>query len=193
MKWFTADPHVDHENIIRYCKRPWENAAAMRAGLLENFLSVMGKNDELFILGDVAFEPDEARKWIEQLPGQKNMVWGNHDPKKESSRAKLKDLFVRSGDILETKIGPDSLLVVMCHYPIIRWNKGHFGSIMLHGHLHGDFKVPGIRLLDVGVDSEFDMPGGLKHPKYFPVSEKQILEWAKDVPIYGHHYFEEQP
>jgi hypothetical protein len=42
----------------------------------------------------------------------------------------------------------------MFHYPISEWNKCHYGSVMLHGHLHNAKSgLEQYRIRDVGMDA----------------------------------------
>jgi len=192
-KFFTADFHIGHKNIIDYCDRPFRTADgqmdtdAMRRTFIDNFRSVLKPGDELYILGDLSFDLDEAVSFLQRVPGQKFMVWGNHDPRGKDRKV-LETMFVKTGDILETKLATGEQ-VVMCHYPMLRWNKAHFGSFMIHGHVHGriDYPYP-MRILDVGVDSEFPAAAGRMHQKYFPVSEKDLIAYMNDLPQLRHHY-----
>lgn len=48
----------------------------------------------------------------------------------------------------------DGTRVVMCHYPLLTWDKAHHGSYMLHGHVHSTVPVNDThRRYDVGVDA----------------------------------------
>ncbi len=72
--WYTADTHFGHENIMRFCNRPFMSASQMDAALLENMWKVVGPEDQLWILGDFAFgskAKDSAyvEQIFNQLPG----------------------------------------------------------------------------------------------------------------------------
>lgn len=196
MKYFTADLHIGHKNIIEYCGRPFRTADgqpdsdAMRRQFIENFRSVLRPGDELYVLGDLSFQLDEAIAFLQHIPGQKFMIWGNHDPQGKD-RAVLEKMFVKTGELYEAKL-KNGTRAIMCHYPMLRWNKGHFGSYMLHGHTHGECKYPPdpMRILDVGVDVEFQI-GPFWHAKYFPVSEDEIIRYMADKPEVKHHYYRE--
>ena len=58
--------------------------------------------------------------------------------------------------------------IVLCHYPLAKWNKSHHGSWNLHGHCHGDmndFEKDQCALrLDVGTDCF----------NYTPISYEQV-------------------
>jgi calcineurin-like phosphoesterase family protein len=195
-KFFSADLHLGHKNIIDFCDRPFTtldghpDTDAMFKMFVRNFNAVMKPGDELYILGDLAFDWKMAREFLRAVPGQKFMIWGNHDPKRNADRDQLADLIQVGKDIMETGLS-DGTKVVMCHYPMLRWNKGHFGSVMLHGHTHGGCTYPyPMRILDVGVDSVAGV-NRTDHQKYFPWSERQIIECMRDVPQLKHHYYPE--
>ena len=50
--WFTADFHLGHANIIRYCGRPFESVAEMDAAILGRLNSSVAEDDILYFLGD---------------------------------------------------------------------------------------------------------------------------------------------
>ena len=50
--WFTADSHISHRNIIKYCKRPFSDVEEMNETLISNWNKVVGKDDFVFHLGD---------------------------------------------------------------------------------------------------------------------------------------------
>jgi len=197
MKWFAADLHIGHKNIIDYCDRPFRTAdgqldtSAMTEQFIKNFNEVVKPGDELYILGDLSFELVEARSFLRAIPGQKFMIWGNHDPKRKE-RQELEGMFVKAADIMDIKLS-DGERAVLCHYPMLQWNKGHHGSYMLHGHTHGLCKYPGnqMRILDVGVDvgHAFDIDVAHDHRKYYPWSEKEITRYMTGREKFKHHPF----
>jgi len=83
MRWFTADLHLGHANIIRYCNRPFVDAEQMNEVLIKNWNDVVGKDDEVYVLGDFAFVkrvPDTVA-YMERLNGNITLIRGNHDNK----------------------------------------------------------------------------------------------------------------
>jgi calcineurin-like phosphoesterase family protein len=50
--WFSADFHFGHSNIIRYCNRPFANAAEMDKAILDRVNESVKADDELYFLGD---------------------------------------------------------------------------------------------------------------------------------------------
>ena len=74
MIYFTADTHFGHENVIRFCGRPYTTAAEMDEALIENWNSRVKGNDTVFILGDLFFRSDNAEEILRCLKGKKR--WG---------------------------------------------------------------------------------------------------------------------
>ena len=58
--------------------------------------------------------------------------------------------------IVETHVGEHHL--VLCHYPMLRWPRSHYGSYLMFGHCHGDMEFPWGRSWDCGVDVHGYMP-----------------------------------
>lgn len=96
--FFTSDLHFYHSNVIKFCDRPyrtknpfwklWEwkhdkpsikSVEIMNEALVANWNSVVGPDDEVYVLGDfsLAFRPVEL--FTKRLNGKKYLVPGNHD------------------------------------------------------------------------------------------------------------------
>ena len=152
--FFTSDLHFGHANIIKYCNRPWDTAEGMDEALISKWNAIVGNNDRVIILGDVFFcQADRAREIMHRLNGRKELVYGNHD-KMIKNQKSVQDLFTKiHPDLYQETI--DGTLVVMCHYPLLTWNRAHRGSFMLHGHCHNTIPFdPFYRRMDVGVDAQ---------------------------------------
>ena len=52
--WLTSDLHFGHENIIRYCDRPFADVDAMNRALVDRWNEVVGDDDVVWVLGDFA-------------------------------------------------------------------------------------------------------------------------------------------
>lgn len=149
--FFTADLHFDHENIIKFCNRPFKNAQEMNESLISNWNGVVKPEDTVFVLGDVGFcDAQKLMSYIRRLNGEIHLIYGNHD-KVILKHLPLKSMFKSVYSFYETRI--NGIDVTLCHYPMVSWNKSFHGSFQLHGHEHGnipDDKVS--RRMDVGVD-----------------------------------------
>jgi calcineurin-like phosphoesterase family protein len=78
--FLTSDTHFGHENIIKYCKRPFANAKQMDDALIANWNEVVGPEDVVWHLGDFALCDDwRKREILCSLNGVKKLILGNHD------------------------------------------------------------------------------------------------------------------
>ena len=154
MRYFiTADIHLGHSNIIKYCpeSRPFENSEEMDEKIISNWNSVVDPEDCVYILGDVAFcSASKAAYKLNKMNGSKVLISGNHDHKLKTQKTFI-DCFSYVTDYMETNFEGTNL--VLFHYPIESWNGMNYGSLMLYGHKHGSpIKTKG-RIKDVGMDT----------------------------------------
>lgn len=85
------------------------------------------------------------------------MIRGNHDDELDKAVSKygmtsLQHVELR--DYLEMYYGDQKL--VLFHFPLVVWNKGHHGALHFHGHCHGtlnEYNKKYSNRLDVGWDS----------------------------------------
>lgn len=158
MDFVTSDTHWFHDNILtfesmtRFRGGLYSKGYEMNAGMIDIWNSVVGKNDTVYHLGDACFGYGDTLKarleWLlPQLNGHIVLVRGNHDPR--AGDEVFKSFGHEIHEMYTKKVGKQ--LIVMCHYPMVSWNKGHYGSIMMHGHCHGAYQGPG-RIMDVGWD-----------------------------------------
>jgi len=164
MRFFTADLHISHRNIIDYCKRPFSSIEEMDETIIERWNAVVRKSDEVYVLGDIAFRQsrEQMDRLLSRLKGNIHLIQGNHD------RASLKNVkrFASFQQIKSIKVAEHTF--VLCHYPMRSWPSSHHGSFHLYGHCHGTVEDHG-RSTDVGVDC-WD---------YRPVSEEEILDYMR--------------
>ena len=166
MIWFTADHHFGHENIIKYCNRPFKNANHMNEIMVERWNERVKPNDTVYYLGDFTLgNASQFMRYASRLNGQIYFVYGGHD--KRWWNIEMDDDLSRTLVRLQERIvylkQPER--IVLCHYPLLSWEGSHYGSLHLHGHCHGtigitnlsgDIQLPpgekrGVRV-DVGVD-----------------------------------------
>lgn len=185
--YLSSDMHFGHANIIRYSKRPYQYITDMDEGLIENWNSKIKPGDTAFILGDFSFYKDEDLIFsiLNRLNGNIILVKGNHDHQHTINAFKKSQHIKGIYDLLDIKVyDPDAhgcyQHLVLCHYPMLLWNKSHFGSWNCYGHSHGSLKdYSGAARMDVGVDTNNMMP-------YSYEEIKQILS-NKKIPVLDHH------
>lgn len=171
MKFYTADLHFDHENIIRYENRPFSSGDAMNEALIANWNNRVGRGDEVYILGDFCFDKtgERANELLARLNGQKFLVRGNHDYYVKTP-AFDKSALVWIKDYARIKDGDNT--VVLFHYPIAVWDMQHHGAIHLYGHVHSntDDHHPLLYKLENAYNVGVDVRG------YAPVTLAELLE-----------------
>lgn len=81
MKIFIiADTHFGHENVIRYCNRPFRSVDEMDKAIIKNWNSVVTQQDTIIHLGDfILGNKERCKDIIKQLNGKKILIKGNHD------------------------------------------------------------------------------------------------------------------
>lgn len=190
--WFTADTHFGHDNIIRFCNRPFKDWREMNDVLAENYNNCVGVNDTVYHLGDFAFmSQSRAIEMIKRLNGKKYFLAGNHD----------KPLFKRDSDfrievrpdiepylewvkdyhemtIQDKTVNRKNQMIVLGHYAKRIWNKSHWGAWSLYGHSHGTLPDdPNALSIDVGVDAvakHYAVNGIINPSDYRPISYVEI-------------------
>ena len=143
MKFFTADWHLWHENMLDLCGRPFNKCNQMHKKLLYNHNSLVGPKDTLYILGDVYWKnsPEELERIIRNYNGRKILILGNHDRLKPFE-------YVEAGfESVHTSLDiEDFILVHDPCYSIVHPDRNY-----LCGHVH-DLFVKQKNALNVGVD-----------------------------------------
>jgi len=165
-KYFTADFHISHFNIMEYCDRPFTTIEEHDAVITENMYSVLKEGDELYLLGDISFQREKVREFLDGVRerGAKcYVVWGNHD-------WKCKGVISECAESMHKNLVEviDGVNVVMSHRRIYDKSEYAEGSYFLHGHAHGKAEWSGCEL-DVGVDTNNFKP-------YSWVEIRQIMD-----------------
>ncbi len=165
--FFTSDTHFGHEGIIKHSSRNFPDSFSMDGELVRRWNKKVRPDDTVFHLGDLSFKGvSYTADILAQLNGNINWVLGNHD-KALKGKAEIKARMSSIQPLLELNV--DGQHIVMCHYPMLTWNKAHYGAWMLHGHSHGTLRHPyeGMRLMDVGVDTNQLTPYSLEEVRQY--------------------------
>jgi calcineurin-like phosphoesterase family protein len=148
--WFTADFHLGHANIIRYCGRPFATVDEMDQAILERLNASAKPNDTLYFLGDFCMR-SQARvlAYRKRIHCKKiSAVPGNHDKQARN----LKEEFSWLDNLAELSIHGHP--IVLSHYALRVWNRSNRGSWHLYGHSHGRLpEAPNSLSMNVGVDT----------------------------------------
>nr|QMP83091.1 MAG: hypothetical protein [Caudoviricetes sp.] len=150
--FFSSDLHFGHANILKYepISRQFDSVEEMDEQLIQNWNNVVKENDECYILGDLSFHKlNKTVEILNRLSGKKAIIVGNHDAHLIKHQEFIDCFEGRVFDLLDHKINGKHY--VMCHYPLRAWNRSHWGSINLFGHLHSKWKG-NKQQLNVGAD-----------------------------------------
>jgi calcineurin-like phosphoesterase family protein len=158
--FFTGDEHYFHDNIRRFCGRPFPTVQDMDDAIISNSNSVVQSEDVVIHLGDFTLAPKHvAKTYIARLKGKHVFIRGSHDRWMENDYTYLREFKINGQGI------------VACHYAMRVWPKSHYGYWQVFGHSHSRLKPEG-KQWDVGVDNNH----------FFPVSFDQLMEIMKNQP-----------
>lgn len=180
MKIFTSDLHHMHNRIVEFTNR---GESTTQENHTQWLTDVWNKNvssgDLVYHLGDFSFAKkyDDIALFMQKLNGQKIFIKGNHD-KRENLDQLVKDKLISAWyDYKEIKL--QDVPTVLFHFPIASWHRQSHGSIHLHGHSHGNFKDFRGKMLDVGIDSAYNLYGEHKF-----ITEDEVIVFMQHEDIY---------
>lgn len=161
MEFVTADLHLGHENIIKYCNRPFDSIHHMNDVLIDNWNRKVGRNDIVYVLGDLVLGKKNVGL-LERLSGKIILISGNHDWKIKKYKG-----FVN--EIHQSMIIDDVFLVHnVVHSP--------FDQLTLCGHVHEKWKhkLIGKQCVDGHIRKSPALNVGVDHYNFSPIE----LEFA---------------
>lgn len=172
--FFTSDTHFGHENIIRYCNRPFATTEEMNKALIHNWNKVVKPEDTVFHLGDFAIGGSAVwNDMLSALNGKIYLIKGNHDIK--NLRTGYIDKFEGIYSQLYIDIGGQS--IYLNHFPFLT-----FGGVyrdnpvwQLFGHVHsgpGNTTGQDNDRLKYLLPSQYDV--GVDNNNYTPISFREV-------------------
>ena len=94
--FFTADTHFGHARTLALSRRPYASVAEMDAALIDKWNAVVGDDDEVYHLGDVAdIAHTDVGDCLTRLRGRLHLVLGNNDDR--DKLAEYSELYKRLG------------------------------------------------------------------------------------------------
>ena len=128
--------HFGHEKMYKFLNRdgtkvrPYENAKQADDAMLTNWNSVVGVDDKVYVLGDVAFT-SESLSILKKCNGKKILIKGNHDDLSVGEYMKyFKD--IRSSHKLDGEL----LSHIPIHPDSLWREKKNIYWLNIHAHLH---------------------------------------------------------
>lgn len=191
VNFVTSDTHFGHARIIELCERPFQNLEEMDRELIRRWNSVVGLEDTMLHLGDLALGQREYSIGLTaELNGRKLIVPGNHDVFWSHYRASAKnkalnlELLERAGwEVLPEQFTArlDDREVLISHFPYEGDSHGEdryaelrpvdTGLPLIHGHTHDtDHGARGLSF-HVGTDAH----------EFTPVPMSDIRAWLAQL------------
>jgi calcineurin-like phosphoesterase family protein len=179
-RYWTADWHLGHPNVIHYCNRPYRDVEHMNKRLIGDANIRVGSDDSLIHVGDFVTRGKAKgveglrTKWNEyasQIQGKLVLLEGNHDEQNKTKtigrhlicRISCYRVFVSHYPTDSETHDPDLIEWVhgKCHFALC----GHVHTSWSHKWIHMTHGQPGFLNINVGVDVR----------KWRPMSDDEIL------------------
>lgn len=199
MIFFSSDQHYWHNNVIRYCNRPFTSVEEMNELMVLAWNMNVKPDDIVYNLGDFSLAFRAVETFPQRLLGTKYLVPGNHDfchsyhkkSRTPENREKWLQKYRDHGfNVLPEQTTlelPELGIVNLCHHPYAgpyelenggdkyeKWRPVDDGKILLCGHVHEKWQTrrspKGTLMINVGVDVH-----GMA-----PVSLEKIIAIAKE-------------
>ena len=153
--FFISDTHINHNNIISYCNRPFSNVAEMNKAIVQNWNKVVGPDDIVYFLGDFALGSNVEevyREYRDALNGFIFFLRGNHD----RSRSSVRKYF----NIIDTcqTIEYRGHYFILSHQPLFD-SQIPKGFINIHGHIHDNTLNEKVYNKDCHINVSADVTG----------------------------------
>jgi calcineurin-like phosphoesterase family protein len=149
--YFTSDGHANHENIIKFCKRPFENMQEMNQELIRRWNEQVPKDGIVFHLGDFSWGGYNAWKdFREQLNGDIILIKGNHDIKNLTPQAV--GLFKHVTQ--QVRIEIEGRKIWLNHFPFLCYSGTYRDFNGLEYSLFGHVYLSNIKERNTGRDCE---------------------------------------
>lgn len=145
MKWFSSDWHLGHHLTIEHSHRPFKDVEEMSDVIIHNMFKDCKRGDDFYFLGDLSWD----RKIVERVyeaaqKGRFRLHWilGNHDKswgKQFRNTIKVYNKMNTMSEMMNIKLTDKDgkhYPTVLCHYPMLTWDKSHYNSFLLFGHHH---------------------------------------------------------
>jgi len=155
--FFISDTHFGHNNIIKYCNRPFKTLDEMNETLVRNWNERVKPEDTVFVVGDFCFKNSPAQihrgeghihhasYYENQLNGKKIFIKGSHDNNNSCKTCVLRVLIRLGGKNINIAHDPKDA-IAECDFNIV-------------GHVHNNWKFKKvlrigktIYMINVGVD-----------------------------------------
>ncbi|HRZ18474.1 MAG TPA: metallophosphoesterase [Methanofastidiosum sp.] len=174
--FFSADLHLGHANIIKYCNRPFKDEDDMNKKLITNWNQRVKPEDIVYHIGDFCFRggaeggKTKAQMWEEKLNGKIIHIRGNHDVN-NGAKSLITQAILEFGDlqVFATHVPPTMKLEVpeFCDFVIC----GHIHNQWKYKHYKDNLDLITVPIINVGVDVW----------KFIPIALDELIVFYQQV------------
>lgn len=186
--WFTSDWHYHHDRAFIYAHRGFNSIKEHDEFILDGWSSLISEDDLVLFLGDLTFMDEVAcAQLMSKLKARKvYYILGNHDKslKKVLSKFPERNLGLLADINIVDKDGKQP--ITLCHYPMLSWNKSHYGAWNLCGHSHGSHPSSLPNAIE-GKRLEVSIDVGLKFNPTFMFTFEDVKRIMAIKHISSHH------
>jgi calcineurin-like phosphoesterase family protein len=139
--FITADLHLNHGNIIRYCQRPFRDVKEMNNCLVDNWNKTVSPGDTVYHVGDLGFrriingELHDRKYWESKLNGNIVFIAGNHDRyiglKTLTINLNCEQVLIQHHPIYHKESIPGGIKFVLCGHVHGKWVRMRVGSTLV--------------------------------------------------------------
>lgn len=176
--WFSADYHMGHANIIRYCNRPFKSLEQMNDTIIRNHNARVKPDDILIHVGDFCFRNSSyargegvrtpAQEWESKLNGKIIHIKGNHD-KNNGLKTIVQGVLV---EFMRHR--------VWCVHRPLHYNNEYDINFVGHVHNNWDIKLKGDYIFDkndkIMILKSDLINVGVDVNKFMPVSFEELIK-----------------
>ena len=183
MNYYIADLHFSHQEIIRFDKRPYQTVEQMNNDLVKRWNDTVTDRDDVYVLGDMFWNTDDAPMILQMLKGRIHLIKGNHD----KITPDMMHYFTSISGYAEIDDKGHSL--ILCHYPIMFYNHSYSQHCwMLCGHVHNTRENTWLNewkgelrdnIYSIANNRGNIINAGCMLHDYTPKTIDQLIEWDK--------------
>lgn len=181
MDYFISDLHIGHKNVLSFDQRAFKIIEEHDSTLIENWNNTVTTDDTVYLLGDISwYSVNKTKEIMQQLPGKKVWILGNHDYKLAKNQ-ELRKEFEEITDYKDIKL-PNGKYLILCHYPIPCFKNHLRGSYHFYGHVHNSKEWEIMEKTRKMIVEEFGQPCNMfnvgcmmEYMNYTPRTFKEIV------------------
>lgn len=168
---YISDLHFGHRNVIGFDHRPFKTVQEMDETIIRNWQDKVRDDDHVYLLGDLEYKSGkDPRYYLEQLPGHKHLIIGNHDWRMLENKKSM--AYFESADKM-LRINDRDRDIVLCHYPMLDWDGMYHKTFHIYGHIHASRNDTYRVMASLRGNNSFNAAACINH--YEPVTFEELV------------------